>query len=126
MMRGAGLAAISAGRVLSKHFYFVFGSIQTQRGDFENFMNDTENPREIRANEILEKETAEPVVRKGEGFTVSEIEPETGYLTESTVWRNPQGKVVCNCPDYFSISQQNPHFRCEHILATKKFLRGSF
>jgi hypothetical protein len=78
----------------------------------------SENPREIRALEIL-NETAEPVVRKGDVFTVSEIEPESGYLTESSVWRNPQGKVVCNCPDYLSVSRQNPQFRCEHILATK-------
>ncbi|HET9530522.1 MAG TPA: Rad52/Rad22 family DNA repair protein [Blastocatellia bacterium] len=56
------------------------------------------------------------VERDYEGFNV--ISP--GIKKETfRIWRDEDGRVRCNCPDFEEQQKQDPRFRCEHILAVK-------
>jgi hypothetical protein len=56
------------------------------------------------------------VERDYEGFNV--VSP--GIKKETfRIWRDEQGRVRCNCPEFEEQLKQDPRFRCEHILAVK-------
>lgn len=56
------------------------------------------------------------IERDYDGFNV--VSP--GVKKETyRVWRDEEGRVRCNCPDYRERSADEPRFRCEHILAVK-------
>ncbi len=35
------------------------------------------------------------------------------------IWRDEEGRVRCNCPEFENRAADDPRFRCEHILAVK-------
>jgi hypothetical protein len=56
------------------------------------------------------------VERDYEGFNV--VSP--GVKKETfRIWRDEQGRVRCNCPEFEEQQKQDSRFRCEHILAVK-------
>ncbi len=59
------------------------------------------------------------VVRDEQGFNVKSP---TNHNENLRVWRDEKGRVRCLCADFDKQSQDDPRFRCEHILAVKYFL----
>jgi Rad52/22 family double-strand break repair protein len=56
------------------------------------------------------------VERDYEGFNV--VTP--GIKKETyRIWKDEEGRVRCSCPEFESRLEQEPRFRCEHILAVK-------
>src|SRR5215510_5455416 len=56
------------------------------------------------------------VERDYEGFNVTS----PGIRKETfRVWRDEEGRVRCSCADYETRANDEPRYRCEHILAVK-------
>lgn len=61
------------------------------------------------------------VSRNGERFEV-QTPSLRGRRASYEVWRDESGKVRCSCLEFEEGTNQDPTFRCEHILAVKHFL----
>jgi hypothetical protein len=59
------------------------------------------------------------VTRDENGFNVKSPSNHNDNLR---VWRDEKGRVRCSCADFEKQIQDDPRFRCEHILAVKYFL----
>ncbi len=58
------------------------------------------------------------VNREGDKFRVS-TPSLRGKQTSYEVWRDPSGKIRCNCLEFEEAAVTDSAFRCEHILAVK-------
>lgn len=57
--------------------------------------------------------------REDNGFNIKSLHRSSEVFR---VWRDDKGRVRCSCPDFEQYGQEDPRFRCEHILAVKYFL----
>jgi hypothetical protein len=61
------------------------------------------------------------VTREGDRFRVA-APTLRGRKATYEVWRDESGRVRCSCPEFEVQSQNEPTFRCEHVLAVKHSL----